>query len=389
MNFEKRKKELLDKIANAKNEEEVKALEAEVRKLNEEKAAYDKEILEQKRNLANVVAGEGVVIEDSKTLNDKEERKAKLAKILASEEYENAYAEDIKTNKDTQTRALLTDLVEGGTVPVPTYIQDKVSTNWEKNEILNKVSETTFKGVAKYPFERSATDASIHVEGTAAPDEETLLLGTVTANPQSIKKWITISTEAMDLKGREFLDYIYDEIEYKILNKAVKQIIAKILAAPATATATAASVNSLGNVAVSVENLMALLGELGDEAIDPCFIMNKKFFYNKVLALKTTTNDPIFTFVKSGEKVVPALFGYPVYFDNSLTYDTTNSTAQVICGDLKGATVNYPVDKTIKFITDPYSLAEADKVKIVGSLLAGIEVTKDKYFAKANLTWGE
>jgi hypothetical protein len=53
----------------------------------------------------------------------------------------------------------LTELVTGGSVPVPTYLEERINTNWESNEIYNLVNKTYFKGVAKIPFELSATDA--------------------------------------------------------------------------------------------------------------------------------------------------------------------------------------------------------------------------------------
>ena len=155
----------------------------------------------------------------------KEERSEKLKEILSSSEYEVAYAEDIKHNTTKNTRALLTELVSGGSVPVPTYIEDRINTNWESNDIYNLVNKTYFKGTAKIPFELSATGADIHTEGAAAPTEEELTLGTVSIEPATIKKWITISTEALEMKGREFLDYIYDEIEYRIIKKCFNTYI--------------------------------------------------------------------------------------------------------------------------------------------------------------------
>ena len=83
-----------------------------------------------------------------------------------------------------------------------------------------------------------ATGASVHEEGAAAPNEEQLVLGTVSVEPVMLKKWITVTDEVLALKGQEFLDYVYDEIEFRILQLADAQVVAAIKAAPAAATTT-------------------------------------------------------------------------------------------------------------------------------------------------------
>ena len=178
--IEKRKKELLEEIEKADTKERIAELQEEVRKLSEEKEKIEVEARE-KRNLINeVVEGKGKKLEGgASTTMTREERAKKLKNILSSEAYEIAYAEDIKHNTDKNTRSLLTDLVTGGSVPVPTYLEERINTNWESNEIYNLVNKTYFKGVAKIPFELSATDAEMHEEGAAAPNEEELVLGTV------------------------------------------------------------------------------------------------------------------------------------------------------------------------------------------------------------------
>ena len=50
--------------------------------------------------------------------------------IRNSKEYINAYAEYIKTGDDRECRALLTENVGTGTVPVPEIVYDIVKTAW-------------------------------------------------------------------------------------------------------------------------------------------------------------------------------------------------------------------------------------------------------------------
>jgi HK97 family phage major capsid protein len=380
-----RKKELLEEIEKAETKERIAELQEEVRKLNEDKEKLEEEARE-KRNLLNEIAeGKGKKIEGgASTTMTREERAKKLKDILSSEAYEIAYAEDIKHNTDKNTRSLLTELVTGGSVPVPTYLEERINTNWESNEIYNLVNKTYFKGVAKIPFELSATDAEMHEEGAAAPNEEQLVLGTVEIKPATIKKWITISTEALELKGREFLDYIYDEIEYRIIKKLAGNIVNAIITAPTTATATAASITTT-QVArdVTVSDLITALGDISAEAKNVVYVMNKKTFYGKVINLTASTGQPIFTPVADNGELRPNIFGHPVVFSDDLKEQdgTTTHETDIIVGDLSGVTVNHPSERNVNFITDPYSLAESDLVKIVGKLMANAKVTKDKHFA--------
>lgn len=384
--IELRRKELAEEIEKAETSEQIKELQEEVRNLNDEKKKIE-EAAKEKRNLLKEVAEKGKKIEGGEDIKmTKEERSEKLKRLLASPEYENAYAEDIKYNTTKNTRALLTDLVTGGTVPVPTYLEDRINTNWESNDIYNLVNKTYFKGVAKIPFELSATGADIHEEGAAATTEEELTLGTVEIKPATIKKWITISTEALELKGREFLDYIYDEIEYRIIKKLANVIVNKIINTPTTATTTTPSI-TVTQVArdVTFSDLIAAMGEISAEAKNIVYVMNRKTFYGKVINLTASTGQPIFTPIADNGEIKPNIFGHPVVFSDDLKEQdgTTTHETDIIVGDLSGVTVNHSgADRSVNFVTDPYSLAESDLVKIVGKLMANAAVTKDKFFTK-------
>lgn len=385
--IETRKKEITKEIEKAENKEELTKLQEEVRKLNEEKKKIEEEAKEKKNLLKFIADGNGDKIEGGQYLQmTKEERSEKLKKILSSSEYEVAYAEDIKHNTTKNTRALLTELVSGGSVPVPTYIEDRINTNWESNDIYNLVNKTYFKGTAKIPFELSATGADIHTEGAAAPTEEELTLGTVSIEPATIKKWITISTEALEMKGREFLDYIYDEIEYRIIKKLANVIVNKIITTPTTATSSTPSI-TVTQVArdVTFADLIAAMGDISAEANNIVYVMNRKTFYSKVINLTASTGQPIFTPIAENGEIKPNIFGHPVVFSDDLKEQdgTTTHETDIIVGDLSGVTVNHSgEDRNVNFVTDPYSLAEADLVKVVGKLMANAAVTKDKFFTK-------
>ena len=169
------------------------ALEAEVKSINEE--LESRKAAETKRNeLRNAVAmGDGEVKEKF----EKEERKSMtIEEIRSSKEYVNAFADYIKTGKDDECRALLSTNVASGQVPVPTIIEGRIRTAWERTGLLDIVRKTYVRGNLNVGFELSATAAAVHAEGTDAPAEEALTLGVVSLIPQSIKKWISCPVAA-------------------------------------------------------------------------------------------------------------------------------------------------------------------------------------------------
>lgn len=363
--IEARKAEIMTEIDTA-DKAKLDSLNAELDALEERRKEL--EIEARKDNMRKVASGAGVVIGKPA---EKEARS--LESVLRSEAYVNAFAEYLKTGKDKECRALLTDLVEDGSVPVPTVIDDFINTSWERANLISRVRRTNIRGVAKYPFEYSATDASVHTEGDEAPAQETLVLGTVTVSPVTLKKWITVSDEVLALKGQAFLDYVYDEIEERILELADAQIVAAIKAAPASATKTEAGVRTLTQ-AFDAFTIFAAQAELVASATNPVAIMNRKTYFNTFMSLKDLSDRPIYNVVSDNGRPSYFLNGLEVIFSNDLNEN------ELIVGDLNGVIANLPDDREVTFTTDPYTLAEDDLVKIVGKMYAGIGVVRDGYF---------
>lgn len=365
--IETRANEIKTEIDGAESKEQLDQLNAELEALETRKGEIAMET--RKNDMKAVAEGAGVVI--SKPA-EKEVRT--LESVKGSDAYVEAFANYLKTGSDKECRALLTDLVDGGTVPTPTIIDNFINTAWERAGLTSRVRTTNIKGTAKYPFEYSATGASVHTEGAAAPSEETLVLGTVSVEPQMLKKWITVSDEVLALKGQAFLDYVYDEIEFRILELADAQIVAAIKAAPAAATTSAAGVRSLSVTAFDAFTIFNAQAELVAAARNPVAIMNKKTYFNTFMSLADTAGRPIYNVVSDNGRPTYFINGVEVIFDNSLDED------ELIVGDLDGIIMNLPDGQGVSFVTDPYSLAEKDLVKIVGKMYAGIGVVRDGYF---------
>lgn len=365
--IEKREAEIKAEIDNA-DASKLEELENEHKALEERKAVLVEETEKRRADMKAVIEGAGTVV--TKPV-EKETRS--LESVKASQEYVDAFAEYLKTGSDAECRSLLTDLVDGGSVPTPTVIDDFINTAWERANLVSRVRRTNIKGTAKYPFEYSATGASVHKEGAAAPDEETLVLGTVSVEPEMLKKWITISDEVLALKGQAFLDYVYDEIEERILEAADAAIVAAIKAAPEAATKTAAGVRVLSQ-SFDAFTIFAAQAELVAAARNPVAIMNRKTYFNTFMSLADTAGRPIYNVVSENGRPTYYINGVEVIFDNTLDED------ELIVGDLNGIIMNLPDGQEVSFVTDPYSLAEKDLVKIVGKMYAGFAVVRDGYF---------
>lgn len=363
--IETRMAEIKDEM-NAENAD-LDALNKELDAIEERRASIKEEVEQRAKVVEEVIAqpkAEPIIIEERKTMTELEIRK--------SPEYVDAYAEYIKTNDDTECRALLTENASGK-VAVPVIVEDIVRTAWEREGIMSRVRKSYLRGNVKVGFELSATGAAIHTEGAAAPSEETLVLGTVSLVPQSIKKWITISDEALDLRGEAFLRYIYDEVTYQIAKKAADTLIAKIKAAGTASTATAVGVAQVTSTTVNVGLIAQAVANLSDQAQNPTIMMHKQTW----AAFKAAQ-------YAAGYPVDP-FEGLPVEFNNTITSFTAATTGvpYVLVGDLGyGALANFPNGEEITFKYDDLSLAEKDLVKIVGREYVALGLVAPGAFVK-------
>lgn len=348
-------------------EADLDALEEEVRSINEELETR-KNIEAQKAELRSAVAaGQGEVTQKIET----EERKIMSnMEIRNSAEYVDAFAEYIKSNDDTECRALLTENVSG-TVPVPEFVYDIVKTAWERDGITSRVRKAYIKGNIKLGFEISGDDAVIHTEGGDAIDPENLVLGTVQIVPDMIKKAIQFSREVYSMRGEAFLRYVYDELTYKIAKKAAGTLIEKILACGTVSTTTCPAVSQVeGDLAAGT--VAAAISLLSDEAENPVIITNKQSFASlKAVQYAASYN-------------VDVTEGLPVLFSSKLTAYSAATTGvpYMIVGDLgEGALMNFPNGSDgIEFIYDEYSLKKQDLIELMGEQYVGIGVVAPNAF---------
>lgn len=336
------------------DKDQLETLNAELDAIEERKKALNIEIEERKKAAEAVAHGAGTKIEErkEKTMTDREFR--------STPEYIDAYVAYVKSGYDVKEfekrmpgqgggeSIIYSANATSGGIAVPVYVEDRINANWENNEILSRVKRTFFRGNVQVGVEYSATGAVNHGEADGAITAETLDIRFVDLIPQYIKKMIKVSHPALELSGTAFLDYLYDEIEAKIFDKLVDNIIAAITTDTDSLTAT---YNYTGTAPTTADIINAA-GLLGPNA-RPVLLINRQ----AAAALKAAA--------------LTAQYGYDPFDGLEVIYA---NAVDPIVADLSAIQVNFPDGDVPKFIFDEYTDAPANVVRIIGRLAAAVAV---------------
>ncbi len=350
----------------------LEALSAEMDALTARKNEL-KELAEQRKAEEAEALEATVVVEELRSIV--EEKKMSNIEVREANEYAQAFLGMLKTGKDEEVRSLLSTNVSGGSVPVPTFLENEIKNAWENCQIMSLVKQTSYKSNVKIGFEVSATGAEVHVEGTEAPDEEVLVWGSVELKAENIKKWITISDEALEGTTIDTMGEIYKEVAQRIVEKAEEIAIGKINASPATTTTTAPGVPVFKASAIAADTIVAAEAFLSGKARNLYIAMNRQT-YPAFVAVAMAANYAIDVFDGLKDKVV---------FTDALPAFSAASSDQTyaIVGDFGyGFQANKPNGNDIVIKVDDLSLAEKDLVKIVGRQYVGMGVVAPKAFVK-------
>ena len=370
----------LSAIASEMNEDgaDIDALTAEVDQLQ----ARKKELASaeaQRQELRNKIAAGTVEVTPIAEIDNTvvEEREMDVKEIITRSEYVEAYANAIKKGDDNfmECRSLISENASGS-VPVPAVVYDIVKNAWQKNGIVSRVRRLAVKGNLKVSFEISATGAVVHTEGGDPISEETLVLGILTIVPQSVKKFINISDEVVDLRGEEFLRYIYDELTYQIAKKVQALIIAAIEACGTVSTnvgTTCVGVPVVATSSIALGTIASALGQLSDQAANPIIVMNKQTWsaFKAVQAAGSYGYDPF--------------EGLEVEFDNSIPAFSaaTSGVTFAYVGDFgEGALLTTPNGDDVSIKYDETTLATNDLVRIIGRQYVGVGIVGPNCFVK-------
>lgn len=331
------------------SEEILAELSAELDMIEERKNIIKAEAEEKRTAMEEVLAGEGEVIEEKQ-----EERKmSDVKEIRSSKEYLNAWVENLKGRANEEQRALLTTGATGGTIAVPTYVEDRIETAWESNEIVRRAKKSYFKGNLKVGYEARAEGAQPHQEGGAAIEEEALVVGFTELVAGTFKKMVKYSTEVLDMKGEAFVDYIVDEIEYQMAKTIGDAMIDIASSAPAamkqTFTAAGAS--------LTTADIIRAEGMLAGDA-NPVLITTRA----NAAALKAAALSAQYGFDPFDGMDV-------VYVDNAAL-----DGKLAVVADLSAWQINFPNGDAVQFVFDEYTEAPADIVRVIGRIMVGMGV---------------
>lgn len=342
------------------DKEQLEALNAELDAIEERKAVIVAENEARKKAAEAVAEGKGEIIEERKEVH-----KMTDIEIRNSHEYIEAFAKYIKTGKDEECRALLTENVQNGTVAVPTFVADIVAERVKESKILARVTKMNAGGNVKVPFEINAPAAAAHTEGGEAQAEELLSLGIVTLVPTTYKKWVGLSDETLDsMSGEAYLRYVYDEVARGIIKAEENAVVAAILAAPQTATASAPAVAKTGSAAGAITDFVDARALLGDGAEDLVIICSKSD--------------------RATYKGLQMAANYGVDPFDGLEVIESNAATVPIIGDLRGVMVNRPKGDAVEIKYDDKTRMKEDMVDILGRQAAAIGVVGNLFFAKVS-----
>lgn len=352
-----RRQALIEQCEGVEERERLEEIEAEANAITEEIEARRAREEERRQAAAAVAAGTGQIIAEAR-----KENTMTNMEVRNSAAYIEAFAHYIKTGKDAECRALLTENVSGD-IPVPEFVAGIVSERLKESEILRRCRRMEARGNVKVGFEVSAPAATEHTEGGDPISEEALVLGIVTLLPTTYKKYVSISDEALDsMSGEAYLRYIYEEVARGIFKAEENAVVAAILAAPQTATSTAPAVAKTGTAAGAITDIVEARALLSSAAANLVAIMTPAQ-YATYRGLQMAANYGVDPFD-----------GLTVLFNDTVTAP--------IVGDLNGVMINMPKGSSIQYKYDDLTEMDADIVRILGRHPAAIGVVGNLFFAK-------
>ena len=355
-----------DEIA-AENRDEMTTDEIEARA--NELEAIKAELEARKAAAAEQAAAERAVAEgagENREEMKQEEKRMEISEIRNSPEYLDAFANYIRTGSAEECRTVLLskNAPASGQLPVSDMLEGIIKTAWEKNDFLNHIKKTFFRGNLRVPFELSATGAWKHIEGTTGLTEEEITIGIVTLTPANIKKLVRVTDECVAMGGEEFINYIYSEVAYRVLGELVSEIIDYIDDLSTSNSASAIGIPKV-KVAPGVMVPANAATNLSEEATDLCIVMNRltEANFNTAYAAGHFAINPFDGFTKVYTSELPA---YDAASENDM---------YALIGDLKAIQANYPEGENLIIKWDDLTYAEDDIVKVVGRQYVGFGVT--------------
>lgn len=322
-------------------EVDLKAIEAEIRSLSEEKAQ-----IENRRALANsIAAGETpaqVVATPAATPAVTEDRES----VLASAEYRSIWLKSIRKLplSDAEKRAAMTTGAASAGAAVPTVTVNKIIEKLTQYcPFLEKIELLKVPGGIAIPKEGTTNDAALHTEGaTITSSSDTL--GKITLDSYEITKLVTISKSVEKMAIDAFENWLVKRLAKSIADKITNYILFGTGSSQPEGidSITWSATNSI-TVAVNadldeddVEGAVALLGGGYDDGAE--WVMSRKTFFSDFKPLMNIGKNNLVT--REGGKYY--VDGYPVSYDSRVL-----DHEAYLCNLEEGYVGNMPEDITV------------------------------------------
>lgn len=364
--IEARKAELLNKIAEAKTQEEIAELRSEVEAINKEVPEQEEKRQEEKKDGEISHEEERSLIADTQELEKRNKEVSNLRKIggnekmekeerkftTADKEYRSAWAKTLMGVKldETEERALgdaigttATEFVASaeGTQGINNYgllIPDSVRMDWMKiveelSPIYRDITKLNVNGNVDLPYLFAADDAEWYAEVTTTKNEGQEYKN-LKLTGHELAKAVEITWKAENMTVEGFIDFILKELTMKMNKALVNAVIYGDGSEKPTgitngieATTNSNAIDLIKELLKSLSNenrLGAKVYVASDVADDIAFYKDENGNYPYLVAGLGQANgmkieqDP---FLKAGEIVVGNASNYILNFNENLRVD--------------------------------------------------------------------
>ena len=347
-------------------EVDLKAIEAEIRALSEEKAS-----IESRQALAQSIAVGEVT---PAVVTPAAEQKSKDA----AAEYRTLWLKTIRSGmelSDAEKRAAMTTGAASAGAAVPTETANKIiEAVTQYCPWLDKIDLYKVPGGLVIPKEGTVNDAALHTEANSITSS-TDTLSKVTLGHFEITKLITISKSVEKMTIDAFEAWLVKKLAFKIAKEIGDYIIS------GTGSSQPAGIESItwgaGNsktVAVNADldeddilGVVALLNGGFDAGAE--WYMSKKTFFSDFHPLMNTGKNNLITCENGKYRVV----GYPVQFDDRITYHEA-----YLANMYEGMAGNMPEDITV---TSQFVVRE-NSYDFLGSAIFDCQIKDSAAFTK-------
>ena len=322
--------------------------EEELKKLSEERAEIDKELLlrnKRREELTDAVeknknqgAGRGIMNDTVLHFKEGMERN----EIFATEEYRSAFFKRLqgKPLAEEEQRAMTSASTSAGAA-IPTVTMDKIFGQLKESDtLLGLITLENIEGLTSFPVENVVNDAAWVAEGTdSTPGNDTLK--SIALAAYTLIKTVKITAQVKRMAIDKFEAWIVDALTRKLRAACDKAVISGTGSNQPTGLDTQSwdgtnSVTVASGSTVTYDNIVDLEALVGEG-----FITNAVWVFNRkmkatLLKLKDDQKRPIFErAVEDG--FVGLLLGYPARLDANV------KDGEMYFGDWKaGYVMNFP-----------------------------------------------